>query len=421
MASTLPQPVLTYRVAGKRLFDLAVIVVMAPLLLAAIGAVALAVRLSIGAPVFFRQKRAGRGGRLFELIKFRTMSDKRDSNGELLPDEQRLGRFGRLLRSTSLDELPEVWNVLRGEMSLVGPRPLLPEYLPRYTPEQARRHDVPPGLTGWAQVCGRNAVSWERKFELDSWYSSNVGFWLDVEILFRTVAVVFAREGVSAEGHATAPVFMGRDAEAVAVIGAGGHAAVVAGALHAAGVPVAGGYDDRHREGLTEANGLTILGSIDQAVQTPSGRGIIAIGDNAARRAIATRLRLEWLTAIHPSAVVDPTATIGPGAVIMARAVVQAGAVVGEHAIINTGATVDHHSVIGAFAHIAPGANLAGCLRVGDGSLVGVGARVIPGVAIGEAVTVGAGAVVTDDLPDGCTAVGVPARVLRNAVDREAA
>ena len=194
---------------SKRLFDLAVLLLTAPLWLPALGAVAVLVRLNLGRPAFFRQARPGRHGRVFELIKFRTMTQARDAQGHLLPDAQRLTRFGRWLRSTSLDELPEVLNVLRGEMSLVGPRPLLVQYLDRYSPEQARRHEVLPGLTGWVQVKGRNALTWEEKFRLDVWYVDHRSLWLDLRILLLTVWQVLRRHGVSAPGAATMPEFMG--------------------------------------------------------------------------------------------------------------------------------------------------------------------------------------------------------------------
>ena len=171
--------------------------------------VAVLVRVKLGAPVIFSQQRPGKGGKIFRLYKFRTMTDERDEAGELLPDEQRLTRFGRLLRSTSLDELPELWNILKGDMSLVGPRPLLVKYLPLYSPEQARRHDVLPGLTGWAQVNGRNAITWEEKFRLDVWYVDHVSLVTDVKVLFLTVKKVFCREGISAAGEATMGEFRG--------------------------------------------------------------------------------------------------------------------------------------------------------------------------------------------------------------------
>jgi len=197
----------------KRLFDLLVslllLLVLSPLLLI----LALLVWLKHGRPVLFAQPRPGYKGRIFKLYKFRSMRDLRDPQGNLLPDEQRLTRFGKFLRASSLDELPELCNVLKGEMSLVGPRPLLVQYLERYTPEQARRHDVLPGITGWAQVNGRNALSWESKFKLDVWYVDNRTFWLDLKILFLTLWKALKREGISAPGSATAPEFMGSEKE----------------------------------------------------------------------------------------------------------------------------------------------------------------------------------------------------------------
>lgn len=194
---------------GKRLFDLAFALPAMLLLLPLLLFIALLVRLLLGSPVLYRQARPGLFESPFDLYKFRTMTDAVDAEGRLLPDEQRLTSFGRLLRNTSLDELPEFFNILNGEMSLVGPRPLLMEYLPRYTQEQARRHHVPPGLTGWAQVNGRNDLSWNEKFELDVWYVDNVSFWTDLRILWQTIWVVLDRRGVNQPGHATASTFTG--------------------------------------------------------------------------------------------------------------------------------------------------------------------------------------------------------------------
>ena len=165
----------------------------------------------LGSPILFRQRRPGLNGEIFEMLKFRSMQEAKDKEGNLLPDSERLTEFGRWLRSTSLDELPELWNVLRGEMSLVGPRPLLMEYLPLYSPEQAHRHDVRPGITGWAQVNGRNAISWEEKFKLDVWYVDHQSFWLDLKILFLTVKNVISQHGISADGEATMPKFSGNN------------------------------------------------------------------------------------------------------------------------------------------------------------------------------------------------------------------
>jgi lipopolysaccharide/colanic/teichoic acid biosynthesis glycosyltransferase len=171
--------------------------------------VAIAVRVLLGAPVLFRQVRPGRRGALFQVVKFRTMVDASDSQGQLLPDEQRLTPLGQFLRSSSLDELPQLWNVLRGQLSLVGPRPLMVRYLERYSSLQARRHDVMPGVTGWSQINGRNALSWEEKLELDVWYVEHWSLWLDLKILARTVIKVLLRTGVSSPGHATMPEFQG--------------------------------------------------------------------------------------------------------------------------------------------------------------------------------------------------------------------
>ncbi|MGM0767030.1 MAG: sugar transferase [Pseudomonadota bacterium] len=193
----------------KRIFDICGALLALCILLPVIVAVAILVRLKLGSPVFFRQTRPGKEGAPFEMVKFRTMLDQVDNNGKALPDDQRMTPFGSFLRSASLDELPELWNVLKGDMSLVGPRPLLMEYLPLYSAEQYRRHNVRPGVTGWAQVNGRNAISWQDKFKLDVWYVDNRSFWLDLKILFLTVRKVLFRDGISGEGEVTMSRFTG--------------------------------------------------------------------------------------------------------------------------------------------------------------------------------------------------------------------
>lgn len=196
----------------KRLLDflsaLLVLLVLWPVLL--LIAIGLQVA-NKGAGAFFTQERPGKGGRIFRIIKFKTMTDERDGQGNLLPDAERLTKVGRLVRSLSVDELPQLLNVLKGDMAFVGPRPLLPQYLPLYSKEQARRHEVRPGITGWAQVNGRNAISWTKKFELDVWYVDHCSFWLDMKILFLTVKKVFVREGISQEGQATMEFFNGKN------------------------------------------------------------------------------------------------------------------------------------------------------------------------------------------------------------------
>lgn len=193
----------------KRLFDIAAsaagLIILSPVFLVLVYLI----RKNLGSPVFFTQERPGLGGKPFKMIKFRSMRDAVDANGNPLPDSERLTPFGRKLRATSLDELPELWNVLKGDMSLVGPRPLLMHYLPLYNAFQYRRHEMKPGVTGWAQVNGRNAISWDEKFKYDVWYIDNYSFWLDIKILFLTIKKVFVREGISAEGEATMPYFTG--------------------------------------------------------------------------------------------------------------------------------------------------------------------------------------------------------------------
>lgn len=186
------------------LASIAILILGIPLAFLALG-----IRFKLGSPVFFSQIRAGKDGRPFVMKKFRTMTEERDANGNLLPDSERLTPFGKLLRSTSLDELPELWNVLKGEMSLVGPRPLLMDYLPLYSPQQMRRHLVRPGITGWAQINGRNSLGWEEKFALDTWYVDNQSLFLDIRILWLTVKKVLIREGISADGEATMARFKG--------------------------------------------------------------------------------------------------------------------------------------------------------------------------------------------------------------------
>lgn len=194
---------------SKRLLDLFLTIPGLIFLLPVLMVTAFLVRVKLGRPVLFKQLRPGLGGKPFTILKFRTMTDARDAGSVLLNDAQRLTRFGRFLRASSLDELPELYNVLRGDMSLVGPRPLLMQYLERYTPEQARRHEVKPGITGWAQVNGRNAITWEEKFKLDVWYVDNWSLWLDIKIIAMTVWKILKREGISQPGQATMAEFKG--------------------------------------------------------------------------------------------------------------------------------------------------------------------------------------------------------------------
>ncbi len=197
----------------KRCFDFIVAAILLISLSAVLVVLYVLIAIKMGRPVLFRQVRPGLGGKPFEMVKFRTMTDTRDENGELLPDDKRLTKFGLFLRATSLDELPELWNVLKGEMSLVGPRPLLMEYLPLYSQFQARRHEMRPGVSGWAQVNGRNALSWEEKFKLDVWYVDNQSFWLDIKILFLTFYKVIKKDDIAHDNHVTMERFRGSESE----------------------------------------------------------------------------------------------------------------------------------------------------------------------------------------------------------------
>jgi lipopolysaccharide/colanic/teichoic acid biosynthesis glycosyltransferase len=202
-----------YNYLTKRVFDLFLSVVLLLILSPLLIFVAAFVAIDLGFPIFFRQKRPGFKGEIFTIYKFRTMRDSKDAQGKLLSDKSRLTKFGRFLRATSLDELPELFNILKGEMSLVGPRPLLIEYLPRYNPHQSRRHDVLPGMTGWAQIHGRNDITWKEKFDLDVWYVDHWSFWLDLKIIGLTIIKVLRREGISQPGQATAELFLGNTEE----------------------------------------------------------------------------------------------------------------------------------------------------------------------------------------------------------------
>jgi sugar O-acyltransferase (sialic acid O-acetyltransferase NeuD family) len=333
-----------------------------------------------------------------------------------LPDADRMTPFGRLLRSMSLDELPQLGNVLRGEMSLIGPRPLLPEYLPHYTAEQARRHEVRPGLTGLAQVRGRNGLSWRRRLRYDAWYARRVSLGLDLWILWKTLGLLWTRRGISASGHATMPRFDSLASDpsdkSIYVIGAGGHGKAVVRAAQLSGLQVGGVFDDDPSKYGQRICGAPVLGPISDISRHQRGPAVLAIGDNRVRRRLAEELNLPWATVVHPSACVDSTVRLGQGAVVLAGAVIQVDAVVGEHAIVNDNATVEHDCFIGAAAQVACGATLAGGARVEAGSLIGAGATVLPGIAVGAGATVGAGAVAVHDVPAGATVVGVPARVL---------
>lgn len=378
------------------------LILLSPLFVAATIALSFA---NQGKPFFF-QKRPGKNGKIFTIIKFKTMNDKKDADGILLSDEIRLTTIGKFVRKTSLDEIPQLLNVLKGDMSIIGPRPLLPNYLHLYSPFQNRRHEVKPGITGWAQINGRNAISWDQKFELDVYYVSHISLFLDIKILFKTVLKVVKSEGINAQDAATIEPFSGNTK--LLVIGAGGHAKVVVDCI-----------EEENKYQITtildDAPPAYFIGQYQVELRElnyefQSLNAIIAIGNPMHRKKIANQLKSNFVMTIHPSAVVSKHAKIGEGCQVFATAVINAVATIGKHCIINTGAIIEHDCVLEDFVHVAPNATLGGGVRVGESSHIGMGASILQNITIGKNVTIGAGAVVTKDIPDNCTAVGIPAK-----------
>ena len=400
-----------YSRCGKRVFDLSISTVALVLLAPVYGVIACLVWLRLGLPILFCQKRPGLNGKPFTIYKFRTMTEASDASGQPLVDSKRLQPFGSWLRSTSLDELPELWNVIRGDMSLVGPRPLLTEYLSRYSNNQKRRHNVRPGITGLAQISGRNALSWKERFELDLKYVHQQSFSMDVCILFQTIAKVISRDGITSEGCTTGKPF--EPESPLVVVGAGGHGKSVISVLLACGMTVEGVYDDDETLWGQTLLGVPVVGAINQLATIGQRRGVLAIGNNYQRAQFAEQLSLDWISAIHPSAIVHPSAKISTGTVVCAGAVIQPDCRVGSHSIVNTGATLDHDCELGNFVSIGPGSSLAGAVQVAELTMVGTGCAILPGITIGQRSCIGAGSTVIRDVGEGITAYGVPARVAK--------
>jgi sugar O-acyltransferase (sialic acid O-acetyltransferase NeuD family) len=416
----------------KRFFDLSAaicaLVILSPVLLL----IALLVRLSLGSPILFRQDRPGFKGNLFTCIKFRTMTDARDEFGELLPDAQRLTPLGRFLRNTSIDELPGLINVVRGEMSLVGPRPLLPQYITRYTSAQMRRHDVKPGITGWVQINGRNALDWNQKFALDNWYVDHRSFWLDLRILAATVWQVFKRDGIAQPGHATMPEFLGTNPRCkkavtqptrIIVVGAGGAAREIVSALDSINKTEQRfeflGYVVSDLSRLQPRDSREqVLGDFSwlQANRNSFDALAIGVGFPASRLRLAAELRhflpgVEWPSIIHPTAIIDlDSARIAEGCFIGAGVTATVNITLEAFVLCNFGCTLGHEARIGAGSVVNPGANISGGVVISTGVLVGTGSQILQYLHIGAGATVGAGAVVTRDVAEGVTVLGVPAR-----------
>lgn len=366
-----------------------------------------------GSP-FFIQRRPGYRGKIFSIIKFKTMNDKKDSEGNLLSDAERLTTIGQFVRKTSLDEIPQLLNVIKGDMSVIGPRPLLTQYMHLYSPYQNRRHEVKPGITGWAQVNGRNAIDWETKFDLDVFYVENVSFLLDVKIILKTVKKIIIREGINAADSATIEPFSGNTN--VVVYGGGGHCKVLLDVFfEEKKYEVKGIYDDNPKS--ESLFGIKIFA-------TPSNEFfknkncIIAIGDNAIRKKIVQQLQTNYVMTIHPTAVISKFSKIGHGTQVMATAVINPDTEIGHHCIINTGAIIEHDCILGDYVHVSPNATLGGGVKVGEETQIGIGASVLPNLSIGKNVMIGAGAVVVENIPDNAVVVGVPGKIIKYQNER---
>lgn len=410
----------------KRLFDIVVsfsaLIILSPIF----ALVAYKVKKNLGSPVLFRQIRPGLYGKSFEMVKFRTMRDSVDESGNSLPDSERLTPFGKMLRATSLDELPELWNVLKGDMSLVGPRPLLIEYLPLYNEEQAKRHNVRPGITGYAQVNGRNAISWEQKFELDTWYVENQSFWLDIEILFKTIKKVFFKEDINAAGEATISKFTGTKSDKIfAVYGASGCGRSL--------MPVAKEYLEKQDK---QAELCFIDDSLSEEVEINGYRAmnyeafkqleyveksvLIAIASGQIRERICNKLTddgIKLWSVISKNAMVMDSVSVKDGGAISPFVTLGSNVTIGKSFHANLYSYVEHDCIIGDYVTFAPGVKCNGNVHIGRHTYVGAGAMIKQGtpdkpIKIGKNVVIGMGSVVLNDIPDGMTVVGNPAKPL---------
>ena len=460
----------------KRPLDLGLSCLILFLLAPIFMMIAILVRWKLGTPILFRQVRPGHLEKLFTLYKFRSMKEEQDEKGDQKSDQERLTGFGRWLRETSLDELPELLNIIKGDMSFIGPRPLLIKYLPLYSKEQRRRHEVRPGLTGLAQVTGRNAIGWEDKFRLDLQYVNHITFLTDIRILTLTLGKVLRREGIHSETSVTMEEFQGNMVEetvepeadtdgkgkeqkagteeargievgvgevireertkeertkeeagsenmkdietrrGLIIIGAGGHGRSVADVAFAMKRwDTIAFLDDGYEGGL--CMGFPVLGKVsDFTHYLEQSDFIIAIGNNRIRQ----KLQLLLMEAgaripilVHPEAVIGNQVTLGEGTVVMAGAVINCCTQIGAGCIINTGATVDHENCLGNYVHLSPGVHLAGRVRIGERTWIGIGSSVSNDVTINRDNVIGAGAVVLKDITVTGTYVGIPARRLK--------
>lgn len=397
----------------KRIFDFVVSIIAFIFISPLLAAVASILYITQGGPVIFTQPRVGYKGKIFYLYKFRTMRAFKE--GENPHGMERLTKFGKLIRSLSFDELPSLINIINGDMSLVGPRPLLTQYVDRYSEIEQKRHDVMPGLTGWAQVNGRNTLSWSSKFEYDVWYAQHANFWLDLKIIFLTFKTLIVREGISANGSDIMEEFD----PGLYVFGSGGHAKVVISSIQAQGLKIMGVFDDNKEKHGKKVLGVPVLGTIQDSKNYKVKKAVIGIGSNIVREKLAKEYDYNWINVIHPSAIIHESVRFGKGTVVFAGAIIQPGAVIGDQVIINSGAIVDHDCTIGNYSHICPSSVLTGGVEVGEGCLIGTGTKIIPEKKVGHYSQIGAGSVVSKDIPEYSVAVGVPAEVIKTILSHK--
>lgn len=412
----------------KRIIDcilsIAAIVILFPLLII----VSILVYSKLGSPIFFTQDRVGRYGKIFKMIKFRSMLNSTDKNGELLTDSTRLTSFGRFLRGTSIDELPELINVIKGDMSLIGPRPLLVEYITRYNERQFKRHDVPPGLSGWAQINGRNLISWEKKFELDVWYVENWSLLLDIKIMLMTFSKVLKKSGINHDDNVTMEEFMGvedkgKQMKDIVIIGAGGFAREVAWLIEDINSKnnlwnLIGYIDENLNNKGKLLNGYEVLGDFtDLKVKDKEIYYICAVGNTLTRKELSIKseiIGLKPAILIHPSAMISKHVEIGEGTIICCSNIITVNVQIGKHVIVNLDCTIGHDVIIEDFVTILPSVNVSGAVMLEEGCNIGTGAAIVQCIRIGKSSIIGAGATVVKDIPDNCTAVGVPAKVVKS-------
>lgn len=396
---------------GKRLLDLLLAACLLIIAMPLFIIIALTIIMDCGRPVFFKQTRVGRKGLPFALYKFRTM---KEAGGEHLTarEDLRITASGRWLRRFSLDELPQLINVLKGDMSIVGPRPTLQYQVDKYTMQQRRRLEARPGITGWAQINGRNELDWPAKIKLDLWYIDNYSLRLDLKIIFKTIMVVLAGAPVLGD--------YSRDSIAssnkVIIIGAGGHGKVIEDIIKKMNRFDLVGFLDENPAKMDrlilEQRVIGMLTKTWLADNKWINYYIIAVGDNRLRKGIVQQFFMNddrFLNAIHPSAIISQHAIIGKGVTVMPGAVINAGVSIGNHVIVNTASSIDHDCHVSDFVHISPGARLGGNVTVGEGAWIGMGATLLPGKVVGAWSVIGAGGVVTRDIPPGTVVMGVPA------------